>query len=275
MHRSRTQRKRPAAWAAVAVVVLATATACASPSHSATHGRGHREPVAEQAPPGPQRSAVPFGGLPAVGVLLDGDEHWCTASVVDSPKGNVVATAAHCVFEYGSAATDFTFAPAFRGPGGQKPYGAWKVRAVQVDEAWKADADDAHDFAFLTLEPDSRGRQVQDVVGGLRAQWDSGPERRVTVVGYPNRDNNPEDRAVVCTTDTARDEGVKGSMRMECGGFFDGTSGSPWLADYRDAKRPGRMIAVLSGGETDTESTAVLFGRDARALYERAVAAGS
>jgi hypothetical protein len=30
---------------------------------------------------------------------------------------------------------------------------------------------------------------------------------------------------------------------------------------------------VLSGGDTDAESTAVLFGAEARALYERAAAA--
>ncbi|KIX78145.1 hypothetical protein SF23_08405, partial [Streptomyces sp. MBRL 10] len=41
-----------------------------------------------------ERPTLPF---PTVGVLMAGGEHWCTASVVDSPRGNVVATAAHCV----------------------------------------------------------------------------------------------------------------------------------------------------------------------------------
>lgn len=39
----------------------------------------------------------PVHPFPTVGVLMANGEHWCTASVVDSPKGNVVATAAHCV----------------------------------------------------------------------------------------------------------------------------------------------------------------------------------
>lgn len=39
----------------------------------------------------------PVHPFPTVGVLTANGEHWCTASVVDSPKGNVVATAAHCV----------------------------------------------------------------------------------------------------------------------------------------------------------------------------------
>lgn len=249
--------KTPLLWIAA---VVTTATACGGPSHSAPR------PEAPAPSAAPQRSAAPSAGLAPVGVLLDEDGHWCTASVVDSPKGNVVATAAHCVYADGAAGAGFSFAPGFRG--GARPYGTWKVRTVQVADAWKAAGDDAdaHDYAFLTLEPDARGRQVQQVVGAARPDWASGPERRVTVTGYPNKDHNPADGPISCTTDTRRDPDLAGSMVMECAGFFDGTSGSPWLAD-------GRLIGVLSGGDTDTESTAVLFDAATRALYDRAVKA--
>ncbi|MEV3989154.1 trypsin-like serine protease [Streptomyces sp. NPDC049837] len=256
--------KRPLLWIAA---VVTTATACGGPSHSAPRPEAVADGAAAPAPSAaPQRSAAPSPGLPSVGVLLDEDGHWCTASVVDSPKGNVVATAAHCVYADGAASTDFSFAPGFRGDA--RPYGTWKVGTVQVADAWKAAGDDAdaHDYAFLTLEPDARGRQVQQVVGAARPDWASGPERRVTVTGYPNKDHNPADGPISCTTDTRRDPDLAGSMVMECAGFFDGTSGSPWLAD-------GRLIGVLSGGDTDTESTAVLFDAAARTLYDRAVKA--
>ncbi|MEU0658883.1 trypsin-like serine peptidase [Streptomyces lavendulocolor] len=262
--------KRPLPWI---VAVVATATACGGPSHSAARadgaGGGAAAGAASARPAPPQRSAVPSTGVRSVGVLLDEDGHWCTASVVDSPRGNLVATAAHCVFADGSASSGFSFAPGYRGGSGDPaPYGTWKVRTVLVADAWKAagaDAD-AHDYAFLTLEPDGRGRQVQQVVGAARPDWASGPERRVTVTGYPNKDRNPSDGPISCTTDTRRDPDLPGSMLMECGGFFDGTSGSPWLAG-------GRLIGVLSGGETDEESTAVLFDARTRALYDRAVKA--
>ncbi|MFC8914672.1 trypsin-like serine peptidase, partial [Streptomyces sp. NPDC057116] len=256
---------KPLPWV---VAVLIAATACGGPSHSAPRPEavadGPAAAASSAAPAAPQRSAEPSAGLPWVGVLLDGDGHWCTASVVDSPRGNVVATAAHCVYADGAAAADFSFAPGYRG--GATPHGTWKVRTVQVADAWKAAGDDAdaHDYAFLTLEPDGRGRQVQRVVGAARPDWASGPGRRVTVTGYPNKDHNPADGPISCTTDTARNPDLAGSMVMECGGFHDGTSGSPWLAD-------GRLIGVLSGGETDTESTAVLFDARTRALYDRAV----
>ncbi|MFF8287873.1 trypsin-like serine peptidase [Streptomyces sp. NPDC016309] len=271
--------KRPLLWI---VAVVTTATACGGPSHSAARPDGTARGAASGSPapdrakaragaPAPQRSAAPSAGLPSVGVLLDEDGHWCTASVVDSPRGNVVATAAHCVFADGSASSGFSFAPGYRGTGAKRtPYGTWKVRTVQVADAWKAAGDDAdaHDYAFLTLAPDGRGRQVQDVVGAARPDWASGPERRVTVVGYPNKEHNPADGPVSCTTDTRRDPDLSGSMLMECDGFFDGTSGSPWLA-------AGRLIGVLSGGETDTESTAVLFDARTRALFDRAVKAAA
>ncbi|MDI9888398.1 trypsin-like serine protease [Streptomyces sp. HNM0645] len=262
-------RNRPLLWSAA--VVLTAAAACAAPSHSATP-RATAGPRPPAAGPSPQTSAVPSAGLDWVGVLLDDEDHWCTASVVDSPHGNVVATAAHCVFEYGTYASDFSFAPGFRGSGeGASPHGTWRVAAVQVDDRWLKDGDEAYDYAFLALEPDARGRQVQDVVGAARPEWMSGPDRRVTVVGYPNADHNPAHRPIACTTDARHDADQPPEMlRIECAGFWDGTSGSPWLADHVDPARPGRVIGVLSGGDTDTESTAVLFGARARALYDKA-----
>ncbi|MFH8408929.1 trypsin-like serine peptidase [Streptomyces sp. NPDC018019] len=227
-----------------------------------------------------QPAARHFEGLPFVGVLFADGDHHCTASVVDSPKGNVLATAAHCVhFQSGDAADgdepgpltgDLQFAPRFSGAGdGTFPYGKWKVSGIHVPDAWREEDDDRGDYAFLTVEPDAQGRSVQEVVGAATPDWSSGPRRHVTVVGYPNETYNPENRPVTCTTDTERDDDEPYMMQMRCGGFYDGTSGGPWLADHHDARRPGRLIGVLSGGDTDAESTAVLFDRQARELYER------
>lgn len=262
--------KRPLLWSAV--TVLTAASACVGPTPSAMAPPPAAKPRARAEPPAPQTSAVPSDGLRSVGVLTDGKEHWCTASVIDSPRGNVVATAAHCVFEYGTYASEFFFAPGFRGAGkGETPYGSWRVAGVQVDDRWRKGLDEVADYAFLTLAPDAKGRNVQDVVGAATPDWSSKPSRRVTVVGYPNPDHNPANRPITCTTDARHDADQPAEMvRIECQGFWDGTSGSPWLADYVDPGSPGRMIGVLSGGDTDTESTAVLFDERARALYAKA-----
>ncbi|MFC5722842.1 trypsin-like serine peptidase [Streptomyces gamaensis] len=226
--------------------------------------------------------AAPFDGVPYVGVLLDDEgEHWCTASVVDSPNGNVLATAAHCVFplvgdpkdgeQTGPSEVGLEFAPGFSGTAsGRSPYGKWKVRGIHIDDRWKDEEDDGADYAFLTVEPDERGRSVQEAVGATIPDWSSGFSRDVTVIGYPDSDHNPRDRPVSCTTRTRRDDEMPGMMRMECAGFWGGTSGSPWLADHAGPEHPGRLIGVLSGGNTDSESTAALFDTRARALYEKA-----
>ncbi|GHH34299.1 trypsin-like serine peptidase [Streptomyces candidus] len=225
--------------------------------------------------PTAQRTAAVIDYPPFIGVLAEGADHWCTASVVDSPKGNIVATAAHCVHEpEGGEKRTISFAPGFSGEGsGKQPYGTWKVRAIQVDDRWQEQEDDPYDFAFLTLEPDAEGRDVQDVVGAAGLDWQSGPERQVTVIGYPEPGHNPDNRPVTCTTGSTLDPDLPGMLRMECAGFWNGTSGSPWLTGYRGSDRPGKLIGVLSGGDTDAESTAALFGSPARALYQRALKA--
>ncbi|MER5888579.1 trypsin-like serine protease [Streptomyces sp. NPDC001941] len=294
-----TQSRRTGPWpagrrgaAALWCAALATTLAACSAAGAAVDPDGTGT-QARPALPQPQKSAVPAETrLPSMGVLLDGGGHWCSASVVDSPKGNVVVTAAHCVFDdEGAPMKDFSFAPGFHGKDkGTAPEGTWKVRAVQVGGAWpppddsddSSDQDDSDaaqtaadstDFAFLTLDPDAKGRQVQQVVGAEVPDWNSKAERRVTVFGYPNAEHNPDNHPIACTTDTTKDPDLDGSMLMECGGFFDGTSGGPWLADYRDAGHRGRIIGVTSGGDTDAETTAVVFDDAAKALYEKAARA--
>ncbi|AKL67681.1 trypsin-like peptidase domain-containing protein [Streptomyces goshikiensis] len=228
-------------------------------------------------------AARPF---PTVGVLMAGGEHWCTASVVDSPHGNVVATAAHCVAPAGEdgepgevahdglAIGELAFAPGFSGEGaGSQPFGVWKVRSVHVDDRWTKWGDDTADFAFLTVEPDAEGRSLQETVGEGGApgpDWTSGYEREVTVVGYPESDRNPENKPVSCTTQTRHDEDDPDMLYIGCSGFWTGTSGSPWIADRGGPGEPGRLIGVLSGGDTDVDSTAALFDERAKALYDRA-----
>lgn len=267
-------------------VLCVALTACSAPPP-----RKAPEPVPTLAAPS-VRAAAPFAGTSSVGVLIGADgDHFCTASVVASPKGNVIATAAHCLQDAGGASPDhrpgeLEFAPGFsekgkgKGQGkgrGSSPYGRWKVSSVHLDARWTATTEDpvdadVADYAFLTLAPDARGRQAQQVVGALTPDWSSGSERRVTVVGYPNPDDRPSNRPVVCTTDARPDPELPQTLLIECAGFWEGTSGGPWLADYRDAGDQGRLIGVLSGGDTDRESTAALFDGRARSLYERAAA---
>src|ERR1700745_2053682 len=88
-------------------------------------------------PSGPAPSGQAFTGVSAVGALFpDAGGHFCTASVVHSPAGDLAVTAAHCVSGRGAA---MVFVPGFHD--GQAPYGTWRVTRVYTDAAWQASAD--------------------------------------------------------------------------------------------------------------------------------------
>jgi hypothetical protein len=80
---------------------------------------------------GPTAAAAPRSlavgalfGLTARGTL---GSHFCTATVVDSPRGDVVVTAAHCVS--GWKAGSLAFVPGYRD--GAAPRGIWNVAAAR------------------------------------------------------------------------------------------------------------------------------------------------
>ncbi len=182
--------------------------------------------------------------------------HFCSASVVHSPAGNLVVTAAHCV--YGVGAT-IEFAPGFHD--NVSPFGVWEVRRIYVDPSWVRRQDPAHDVAFLQIAPRG-GRQIESVVGA-RPMGTAAAGAPVTVVGYPLGSGG---RPITCTNmlfDTS------GFPSVDCAGFAAGTSGGPWI-------QSGDVVGVIGGYEQggcsgDTSYSAP-FGADARALYARAAA---
>jgi V8-like Glu-specific endopeptidase len=234
--------------------VLLTATSVSVAAADEGPGR-QRLGVTRTAPPSPRADRV--------GVLLDGDRrHFCTASVVHSPRHDLVVTAAHCVDGGGT----MWFAPGYRD--GTAPYGVWRVRDVFYDDAWADGADEDHDLAFAVLEGDGRGRGVEDVVGAFGADA-FGVGRSVgagvvTVVGYPDARETP----VACTNRPTLHSPTQ--RRIHCPDFTGGTSGSPWV------DRAGEVVGVIGGyeegGATADVSYSVVLGEDARRLYRTVMA---
>jgi V8-like Glu-specific endopeptidase len=213
-----------------------------------------------------------FTGTPAVGALFTTTRqgalgrHFCTASVVDSPHGDVLLTAAHCVS--GTDRGPIAFVPGFRD--GQTPYGVWRVTRIVVDHNWASSRDPDDDFAFLVVAGPG-GRKVQDVTGGERLGRSLGlPDGQlVQVVGYPGGGKVP----IVCVN---RERDFSPSqLEFDCGGYTDGTSGSPLLEDVSPVTGLGTVIGVIGGyeqgGRTPAVSYAARFGPSVAALYETAV----
>lgn len=232
--------------------------------------------VTSQAAP----TARHFDGIPSVGVLfsVDGEarEHHCTASVVHSPHGNLILTAGHC-----NPGARAAFVPQYQSGQDSQPYGVWAIEdSYAYEDRGTSGAGADLDFAFAVVAPDDSGRHIEEVTGGNVLAATPGYRNQVSVIGYPNLRSDPEDRAVRCDTTTERLAGTR-QLRMECNGFYGGTSGSPWLAGYDPRTRTGRVIGVIGGvngggpqgPHSDRTSYSPYFGKEILSLYDRATKA--
>ncbi|MFB7943533.1 trypsin-like serine peptidase [Kitasatospora phosalacinea] len=184
-----------------------------------------------------------------VGALFSGPaapgNHFCTASVIDSPGRNLILTAAHCL----SGPNGTTFVPGYRN--GQAPYGTWQVTKVYTADGWRTDHDPDEDFAILAVAPNA-GRQIEDALGGNPLGTHAAWTVQARLYGYPARTELP----VVCTDTTTRQDTYQ--RRIDCPAFPGGTSGGPFI----DAAT-GEVIGVIGGyqqgGATDDTSYSALF----------------
>jgi V8-like Glu-specific endopeptidase len=227
---------------------------------------------APDAPPAPTDGRS-FSGMPAVGALftVSGGQlgrHFCTASVVDSPPGDLVITAAHCVS--GMAPGQIAFVPGYRS--GVAPYGVWLTSEVLSDSVWQASNDPDHDVAFLVVHRTGSSDRIQDLTGGEQLGIGWSARAWVDVIGYPDG----TDRPISCQNES-KPLGVR-EMEFDCGGYTDGTSGGPFLGRVNATTGDGIVIGVIGGYEQGGDIASVSyspgFGRAVQALYQIAITQG-
>jgi V8-like Glu-specific endopeptidase len=251
----------------VGAVVTVTPAAGAAGNIAAGFTRAVRQLVSGA------QTGRPFSGTPAVGALFTWSagklgRHFCTASVVASPRGDLVVTAAHCVS--GTRSSAMVFAPGYNR--GATPYGVWTVTRVYTDKAWKSSADPDDDVAFLQVRQPGSIVPVEDVTGAEQLKTGTGTRQLVDVIGYPDSADEP----IACRNWTS--EPMADQLEFDCGGYTDGTSGGPFLADVDTATGQGMVIGVIGGyeqgGDTPEVSYSSVFGTNVAALYADAVAGG-
>lgn len=231
--------------------------------------------LSRQAPAAPPslRDGRFFTGTPAVGALffVSGGRlgsHFCTASVVDSPRRDLVITAAHCMT--GVSPAQVAFVPGYHD--GRQPYGVWQVTRVFVDQAWTAAGNPDHDVAFLEVYQSGSAGPIEALTGGERlgSGWPAGT--RVSVIGYPQGQQRP----LTCAARTHRFG--RHQLEFDCAGYTDGTSGGPFLAQFGAGTGEGTVIGVIGGyeqgGDTPAVSYSARFGQAVRALYRAATSGG-
>jgi hypothetical protein len=217
------------------------------------------------APRGTPR-AVSFTGSPTTGALFyttGGKNHFCTASVVDSTAGDMVLTAAHCVYWKGFA-TNIEYVPGYYD--GRRPYGAWPVARITVASGWESSRNPDLDFAFLTTAPVA-GQRIQTRTGGLTIGFSRWYSEKIEVIGHNDTDAEP----VRCATKSFRFRA--GQMEFYCHGFWTGTSGGPWIAGYNAKNGTGTVFGVIGGyelgGAYEWASYSAYFGSATRSLYQQ------
>jgi V8-like Glu-specific endopeptidase len=212
-----------------------------------------------------------FGGVAAVGALFTVSAgrlgtHFCTASIVGSVHGDLAVTAAHCVT---GNQGQIVFVPGYAN--GKEPYGVWPVTAVYTNQAWRSSQDPDDDVAFLRVS-DASGVPIEDVTGAERLGVGWREPALVQVIGYPEGTGQP----LSCVNWTKRYSPAQ--LEFDCGGYTDGTSGGPFLADASAASGQGTVIGVIGGyeqgGDTPDVSYAPAFGTAVTALYQSAEAGG-
>jgi V8-like Glu-specific endopeptidase len=266
---------RPPVWGVLIIALAFAADLTISPANGTSDRASNGvEPVfvgAMRHLVSASRDRQEVAGTPAVGALFTMSgaglgSHFCTASVVDSPNGDLVITAAHCVAGISSGVA---FVPGYDG---EAPYGVWTVTGIYVDASWKASSDPDDDVAFLRVSQPGSSMPIEEVTGGEQLETGTPPRQFVEVVGYPDSSN----QAIACQNWTS--EPMPDQLEFDCAGYTDGTSGGPFLAGVNPLNGEGTLIGVIGGyeqgGSTPQVSYSAMFGANVAALYQVAVAGG-
>jgi hypothetical protein len=209
-----------------------------------------------------QLSARPVAPDPRVGAVFLGSAslHTCTGGVLDSPGGNLIITAAHCLAE----GVDTAFVSGFNNDAA--PEDAWHVDAAYLDPRWVASQDPLADVAIARVSRGSGGTVQAQAGGGLTLAPAPKPGTLITVSGYGvGVGGGP----VGCRTATAPN--TRGFPSLACAGLVDGLSGAPWI----DGSTVTGVIGGIDGGGcNDKLSYSPPFDDAVTGLLARAEAGG-
>jgi len=203
-----------------------------------------------------------FRGIPTVGPLFPpgGSVHTCTASVIGSPAGNLLITAAHCI---AGTADGYTFAPGYHD--GIEPFGSWTVVGAYGAPGWIAHQLPERDVAFLQVAPrqiDGHLVQIQDVTGANQLGPAPASGQLVTVPAYAV---GQDDEPVTCSAHVY----FRGPYpAFNCNPYVDGTSGAPWLQHRgQDSMVVGIIGGLHQGGCYAWTSYSAPFGPSTTRTY--------
>jgi hypothetical protein len=195
---------------------------------------------------GPGRSSGAVGGLFVRTLGLTVPHPFCTASIVDSPRGDLLVTAAHCLGKV--PASQMVFIPYFHN--GASPFGEWPVTSQTFPKHWFPGGNIGRDFAFLTVSGDVQARAGAEQLGVSYPLPRSARLEGYSLSGDP----------VICT---GRPSSVvragRRQLRFECRGFSDASSGGPFLTHVSGKSGLGTIVGVIGGYQQGGSSSSVSY----------------
>lgn len=196
----------------------------------------------------------------------------CSGTAVRSPNKSVVITAAHCLNNGRSwFRGDAAFIPAYRY--GQRPFGIFPVRWIDVTKQWRAQGGDFnYDVGAMVVGRNQAGRLLNDAVGGAKIAWGLKPKQDFSVHGYPAEEPFDGETQRVCGVADylghdphSLAEAGPLNLAVSCD-VTGGASGGGWLI-HGDT-----LNGVTSYGyfEHATPDYGPYFGKEVARLYGRA-----
>lgn len=183
----------------------------------------------------------------------DGD-YICSANVVPSDNGSVIATARHCGFE--NNGRNYRFAPDY--DTGNTPHGWWDWKSA----GWTTGGDGvAFDYAFIVLNKKD-GRSVQDTVGSSGIAFNNAIDRDAQITGIPGA----TDQVFNCNG-RAYNGGSNRQLMDNCNGMSGGASGGAWLQDMSGGT--GYQVGTYFGS-VGAAAAGSYFGNEAMEVWKGA-----
>jgi hypothetical protein len=254
----------PAARAAALAADAPSVAGSASAAKSAILSVSDDASAASAAP-------VPHPDQPFVGILFyvsGGRNHACTASVIDTPDGDAIATAAHCLVDRktGAATTLATFIPGAQGA--TAPHGIWPVRVAAVSSSWTTTGRASDDAGFARVSGPA-GVVLAAQVGAAEPVFGTplvpatGQAPRLAILGYPTA-GSVSSTLEACAGRPQHDTGGQTSLPCALG---TGAAGSPVLTAAGEQRsvvaRPsaGRGVLLATWGAEAQSAFSSLQGR--------------
>ncbi len=203
---------------------------------------------------------------------------YCSATSVQGKYRNLVATAAHCVYDVRRNAfyTNWIFIPSYwdgrNTRDGKAPYGIYAARMFNAHNDFVVREDFDHDYAFVNVHNGVKaawertgGRwrwtvrnvgRLGDNVGGQGLTWNRGAKAQVFAFGYPAGAHPAGDSPFGGRTmkwcygrtapmPAAPRYNLQEHIGVTCS-FTAGADGGPLLHGYRSSSRTGYLIGVSS-----------------------------